>query len=192
MRILLICAFLFTPLIHNMSTSRSKRIPCHPQCTRCKDVLVSRSTKTRHTKDIRDRLLHASASSESLETAPKATILIPTFAEWNSQHSTRGNDEDRDEDMDGTSSERSRAVKRTWRTSTLDLGGPVSYSNSQFDVKYCVYILIILIFEGMTKLLMSMFILAWRNTTNLKATNTTIPKFVSSFTLEISFYNLTI
>ena len=120
-----------------MSTNRGKRIPCHLQCTRCKGVLVSRSTKAWHTKEIHNRL-HATGSANGsldpldFEIAPKA---IPTFAEWNSQRSTQGNDEEEtDEDsLDGNSSERSRAVKRVRRTTTLDLR-PVCYFNSQFDV----------------------------------------------------------
>lgn len=113
-----------------MSTSQGKRIPCHPQCTRCKGVLVSRSTKTRHTKDIQDRL-HTS----SLEIAPK--VAIPTFAQWNSR---RGNEEEEYEDtgsLDGDSSEGSRPVKRFRRTSlsALDPGtGGVSYFNSPFGL----------------------------------------------------------
>jgi hypothetical protein len=125
---------------HIMSTSRSKRIPCHPQCTRCKGVLVSRSTKTRHTKDIQDRQ-HASTSSLEPKLGPKA--IIPTFADWNSssQRSTRENHEDSEDSLDGNDSDGSRAVKRARRTNTLD-PGPVCHFNSQFDVHYCVYVLI--------------------------------------------------
>jgi hypothetical protein len=121
-----------------MSTSRGKCIPCHPQCTRCEGVLVSRSTKARHTKDIQDQLVHDSTTS-----APKATI--PTFAEWNSlQRFTRGNDEEgKDDDShDGNSSGSTRAVKRVRRTSPLD---PVCYFKSICTVYN-------LIFERMMKI----------------------------------------
>ena len=61
-----LCAFFSTPYIHDMPT-----MPVH-KMQRCSRLLVSRSTKTRHTKDIRDRLL---VHANSLDIA-SAVIMI--------------------------------------------------------------------------------------------------------------------